>query len=312
MAVDMYQLEYHELSQRWEMMGGPQIQAMADNMARNGYNPHIPIWLYEGKILDGRNRYTAAAIAGVTPTFLTFEGTWEEAEELEDVLNWHRRHSEEEALKLAREKRVKRIAARRKAGQSQRSIAEAEEISRAQVKRDLKEASTGPGGGPVEPEDGKVKGRDGKTRTATPKKPKPKPPEPIEVEEDETPEPVPEPTPPKIIPQEVDAVGVAIPDNVQEAFQFAKIVVATCKEIEAIIKKIESFKTAKGGRAIRHDSAIAQLRDAKGNLWGNRCTHVCPYCYGKDAVCNACKGEGWVPFHVYKSSPKAYEESKKK
>jgi uncharacterized ParB-like nuclease family protein len=124
-----------------------------------------------------------------------------------------------------------------------------------------------------------------------------------EPEPDAEPEATPEPE------QELDAAGVPIPEHVQPAFQFARQIIATCREIDAVVKKIEGFKTQFGGRLIRHDSAISQLKDARGNLFGNRCTHVCPYCFGTAAVCNACKGEGWTASHVWKSSPAAIKRS---
>jgi hypothetical protein len=145
---------------------------------------------------------------------------------------------------------------------------------------------------------------------AAPPKPDPKPEPPktedaidSEPEADAEPEATPEPE------QELDAAGVPIPEHVQPAFQFASQIIATCREIDAVVKKIEGFKTQFGGRLIRHDSAISQLKDARGNLFGNRCTHVCPYCFGTAAVCNACKGEGWTASHVWKSSPAAIKRS---
>ena len=37
------------------------------SMQELGFDPHFPIMLYEGKILDGRTRYEAALAADVTP-----------------------------------------------------------------------------------------------------------------------------------------------------------------------------------------------------------------------------------------------------
>jgi len=40
---------------------------------------HEPIVVYEDKILDGRNRYRACAVAGIEPTFTVYTGDEAEA-----------------------------------------------------------------------------------------------------------------------------------------------------------------------------------------------------------------------------------------
>ena len=46
---------------------------------KHGFDESQPIVRYEGAILDGWNRYQASKIAEVTPAFVDFEGTEEEA-----------------------------------------------------------------------------------------------------------------------------------------------------------------------------------------------------------------------------------------
>jgi N6-adenosine-specific RNA methylase IME4 len=48
-------------------------------MVAHGYDPSHPIWLYEGKIIDGQERLRAAQEAGVTPVYQTWIGDdpWE-------------------------------------------------------------------------------------------------------------------------------------------------------------------------------------------------------------------------------------------
>ena len=51
---------------------------LVDSIKR-GYDESQPIVRYEGAVLDGWNRYQASKIAEVTPVFVDFEGTEEEA-----------------------------------------------------------------------------------------------------------------------------------------------------------------------------------------------------------------------------------------
>ncbi|MDX9763263.1 MAG: hypothetical protein RBT82_14545, partial [Desulfomonilia bacterium] len=53
------------------------LDELAESIRTEGL--YLPIVLYEGKILDGRNRYLACKIAGVEPRFITYGGDcpWE-------------------------------------------------------------------------------------------------------------------------------------------------------------------------------------------------------------------------------------------
>lgn len=68
----MKELEAHEIANIWPMMFDHELAEMAKNIKENGLLD--PITLYEGKILDGRNRYAACGIAGVEPTTVEYTG----------------------------------------------------------------------------------------------------------------------------------------------------------------------------------------------------------------------------------------------
>lgn len=89
----MTDLQPHEYAQLFPMMTKEEMAALVQDMRDNGYDQTAPITLFKDKILDGRNRYQAAQVAGVTPLYTTYSGN----DPLGFVLshNLHRRHLNE-------------------------------------------------------------------------------------------------------------------------------------------------------------------------------------------------------------------------
>ena len=69
---------FHPACTAFPQLPEADLQDLADDIAANGLRNPIVLW--EGKILDGRNRYLACEIAGVEPRFIDFEG--------EDPIGW--------------------------------------------------------------------------------------------------------------------------------------------------------------------------------------------------------------------------------
>lgn len=61
--------EAHPAANLFPMMDEARLQELAADIAANGQLE--PIRLFKGKILDGRNRYQACAVAGIAPKFST-------------------------------------------------------------------------------------------------------------------------------------------------------------------------------------------------------------------------------------------------
>lgn len=80
----------HPYANIFPMMSDEEMTSLVTSMKENGYDPLIPIVLYEGMILDGRNRYAAAQKAGVEPTFMQYEG--DDVLDYAIRLNLQRRH----------------------------------------------------------------------------------------------------------------------------------------------------------------------------------------------------------------------------
>ena len=128
----------------------------------------MPVLVYDSLkhgpncVIDGANRLTiGAAKRKQVPINHAGQMTDQAAKALAVSLNRDRRHRTPEEQEAAREERIERVAEAREEGLSIRAIAEAEEISPAQVQRDLQAA-----GATVPP--GTVTGRDNRTYT-TPK-----------------------------------------------------------------------------------------------------------------------------------------------
>jgi ParB-like chromosome segregation protein Spo0J len=57
-------LEFHPLAEMFPLIGDDELRELGEDIRKNGLCE--PITLYEGKILDGRNRYLAAKLIGQT------------------------------------------------------------------------------------------------------------------------------------------------------------------------------------------------------------------------------------------------------
>jgi len=84
-------MEYHEYANLFPMVTGSDFEGLKEDIKENGLLN--PVVLYEGKILDGRNRFRACQEIGQQPEFEDYEGD----NPLEYVisLNLHRRHLNE-------------------------------------------------------------------------------------------------------------------------------------------------------------------------------------------------------------------------
>jgi len=80
--------EYHPVANLFPLIEGQEFEDLKNDIKTNGLL--CPIEVYEGKILDGRNRYRACEELGIKPEFTNFEG----ADPISRVvsLNLMRRH----------------------------------------------------------------------------------------------------------------------------------------------------------------------------------------------------------------------------
>jgi hypothetical protein len=81
---------FHPLAAMFPLLGGKEFDALVADIQANGLREKIT--LYNGKILDGRNRYRATFQAGIEPQFEQFEGDEASARAFVISKNIHRRH----------------------------------------------------------------------------------------------------------------------------------------------------------------------------------------------------------------------------
>jgi predicted HicB family RNase H-like nuclease len=83
-------IEFHSVANIFPMMTGKEFEALKQDILTNGLKE--PIWLYEGKIIDGRNRYLACLETGTKPIFREYNGNESDLIDFVISLNIYRRH----------------------------------------------------------------------------------------------------------------------------------------------------------------------------------------------------------------------------
>jgi N6-adenosine-specific RNA methylase IME4 len=83
-------IEFHPIANIFPLLTGSEYQELIEDIRQNGLLESI--WLYEGKILDGRNRYRACVDIGIDPTFNQWAGECGDPISFVIAMNLHRRH----------------------------------------------------------------------------------------------------------------------------------------------------------------------------------------------------------------------------
>jgi ParB-like chromosome segregation protein Spo0J len=139
-------LKFHPLADLFPLMEGEEFEALVADIKANGLRERIVI--YEGMILDGRNRYRACLAAGIKPRQCAIPiNFYENKDPVGYVIsaNIHRRHLTAEQR---RDLIAKLIAAQPE--KSDRAIAEQAKVGKDTVRRVRKEAEATGAVAPVE------------------------------------------------------------------------------------------------------------------------------------------------------------------
>lgn len=84
-------MDFHEVAPIFPLMEGADFAALKDDIAK--YGQREPVWVYEGRILDGRNRHRACEELGIETETKEWTGT--DPAQFVLSLNLHRRHLSE-------------------------------------------------------------------------------------------------------------------------------------------------------------------------------------------------------------------------
>ncbi len=91
--LDLYSLEAHEFSTAFPLVEGEKFDELCQSISQNGLIDRITLW--NGQILDGRNRYRACLAVGLRlerkEHFQVFNGNEDEALQIAVAKNLHRR-----------------------------------------------------------------------------------------------------------------------------------------------------------------------------------------------------------------------------
>lgn len=115
-------LEIHDVANIFPMMTTEEYQHLVEDIKKHGLKE--PIWTYQNKIIDGRNRHKACVDAGVTPRFREWDGNGSLVSFVVS-LNLNRRHltsSQKAMVALEVERRLAEEAKKRTGGRPLKPI----------------------------------------------------------------------------------------------------------------------------------------------------------------------------------------------
>ena len=287
--------EWHPLSMAFRMMTAEEYADFRPDIQVNGLRDSIV--LFQGKILDGRNRYKACCETGIEPHFTEFDGTEEEAAAFVESKNAHRRH-------LSAEERLNRVREKLKADpeKSDRAIADETKAHRKTVKKERKKLEES---GDI-PATETRKGKDDKKRPAT---------QPtgtrVPVESDTEsggtnapPETTETASQPAQVSEQAEPLKVA-------ADAFCGRINAMTRQLDEMVRQCDELKVQPLGYEIHWLSITDSLKQIRQRLHAGRPKQPCPYCKRKGtkeggrAACTACNGTGHVNETGYRSGCKA-------
>lgn len=158
------ELKRHPISARYEDWPSDLRESVTAKLKADGWkNKKSVVTIHENMVLDGWQRLQCAIAADVEPPFESLPNGLD-AEEFVAQVNDDRRHEDMDTIIARAKARRERVVAARQAGDSIRTIADAEGVSKTTIENDIESVTAQ--GGQCDPPDGKVLGQDGREQPA--------------------------------------------------------------------------------------------------------------------------------------------------
>jgi hypothetical protein len=111
----------------------------------------------------------------------------------------------------------------------------------------------------------------------------------------------------KPAPELLDEADMPLPPQAVRAFNQLPDLRKLCRCLDQAGRELERLGKDPVGVHLHWQSAQSQLRSARQTVWQGRPAFVCPYCGGKGADCQWCRGHGFVTPATYHSHKKSQE-----
>lgn len=129
-------MEFHEVANFFPLLTGDEFEEFKQDIKENGLLE--PIWIYEDKIIDGRNRYRACMELGVDPQYRTWQNEGGSLVRFVVSMNARRRHltkSQKAACAVLALPRLEEEAKQRQGARSDLAT----KVSESQIKGEARE-----------------------------------------------------------------------------------------------------------------------------------------------------------------------------
>ena len=320
-------LPVHPYAELFPLMQHPDFDALRGHIATNGLQEEIV--LYEGQILDGRNRYLACLAGGVAPRFRAYAGECGSPLAFVVAKNVRRRHLTESqrALLAARLKPLFEEEAheRRRACLRQGSQSPVPENSPERGKHGENAESAQKAAEMMHVSDFSVKAADkvkkqgvpalvaavqaGKIAVSAAARIARLPPE----QQQEVVAGIEGGLKPKQALAQVkmnqaepaaavDDAGLPLPEQAVGAFRARKDLQALVRHLEAGAQALERLAPSAVGVYLDAPGVQEHLKQAIHKVLTAAPAHVCPACQGRQPACTLCRGHGWVTELIYKDA----------
>lgn len=315
----MTKLAIHPAAEIFPLIEGEELKALAESIKQHGQQ--LPILLYQGKVIDGRNRCRACQMAKVEPWTATADLDGMTPLEFVLTLNDKRRHMtrEERSFSAAKAKVVFEAEAkeRQKAAGKEHGRGKPESGKNPEEKK-VPVPGPEPIKGDARDKAGEAFGVSGKSvdraekvlEKGTPElvaaatkgeipltkaakiagQPKAEQAKAIEQAKNK-----PAPKPEGSIVK--DAIDRDVPEHLREKQATAVVIQAAATKLDAARRAVEELADQPGAEFLPVSEVCELIKQVKGKISQSRYWSECPRCKGKPAPqCDRCSGHGFIPF----------------